>query len=159
MEFGHRALGNRSILADPRKKEMKDIINSKVKFREEYRPFAPSILGSHLKDYFDAADITSYDFMIETLNAKPLAKESVPAVVHEDGTSRVQTVSEVMNGRFYNLINEFYKITNCPMLLNTSFNLNGMPIVLNFNDAINCFVNSEIDYLVVGDNLIWKLVP
>lgn len=156
MEFGHRALGNRSILADPRNKNIKNIINSKVKFREDYRPFAPSIMCPHLSDYFESDSHDSYEFMIETLKAKERAINLTPAVVHEDGTSRVQCVSKNANELFYNLINEFYKLTGCPMVLNTSFNLNGMPIVLSFSDAIECFVNSEIDYLVVENRLIWK---
>jgi carbamoyltransferase len=156
MEFGHRSLGNRSILADPRKTNMKNTINNKIKYREDYRPFAPSIINAYLDQYFEEAHQLSYNFMIETLNAKAEAKQLMPAVVHEDGTSRVQSISRKENELYFNLLEEFYKLTGCPALLNTSFNLNGMPIVLSFKDAIDCFVNSEIDYLVVEDKILWK---
>lgn len=156
MEFGHRALGNRSILSDPRKKEMKALINSKVKYREDFRPFAPSVLDFKVSEYFKTTENENYNFMVETLDAFPSALALVPAVIHEDGTSRIQSVSRKSNEQFYNLIFEFYQLTNCPMLLNTSLNINGMPIVLSFKNAIECFINSELDYLVVEDVLIWK---
>ena len=155
MEFGHRSLGNRSILGDPRKKEMKDIINEKVKFREPYRPFAPSFPAEKLHDYFHARQ-NHFPFMIETLKAREVTKHLAPAIVHEDGTSRVQTVSESENPKFYELLMEFYKLTDCPILLNTSFNINGMPIVLNADDAVDCFLKTEMDYLVIGEHLLWK---
>ena len=155
MEFGHRSLGNRSILGDPRDKKMKDIINEKVKFREPYRPFAPSFPEGKLQDFYQT-DKTSYPFMIETLHAKDVTKELAPAIVHEDGTSRVQTVSSLHSPEFYELLKEFYKLTDCPILLNTSFNINGMPIVLSVDDAIDCFMKTEMDYLVIKDYLLWK---
>ncbi|AUN96954.1 hypothetical protein DOM21_16980 [Bacteriovorax stolpii] len=155
MEFGHRSLGNRSILGDPRDKKMKDIINEKVKFREPYRPFAPSFPEGKLQDFYQT-DKTSYPFMIETLHAKDVTKELAPAIVHEDGTSRVQTVSSVHSPEFYELLKEFYKLTDCPILLNTSFNINGMPIVLSVDDAVDCFMKTEMDYLVIKDYLLWK---
>ena len=155
MEFGHRSLGNRSILGDPRNPLMKDIINEKVKFREPYRPFAPSILEDKLHDFY-FAERSTYPFMIETLRANDLAKKTAPAIVHADGTSRIQTVNQATNSKFYGLISEFSKITDCPMLLNTSFNVNGMPIVLDVKDAVDCFLKTEIDYLVIEDYLLWK---
>jgi carbamoyltransferase len=158
MEFGHRSLGNRSILGNPKQKEMKDIINHKVKLREAFRPFAPSILEEKLSEFFsiDQKFGTRYPFMIETVNAKESAKTMAPAIVHEDGTSRVQTVSRRENEKYYQLIEEFYHLTGCPMVLNTSFNINGMPIVRNVREALDCFEQTQIDYLVLNDYLIWK---
>lgn len=155
MEFGHRSLGNRSILGDPREPLMKDTINQKIKFREPYRPFAPSILKEKLHDFY-YADKANYPFMIETLKANESAKKMAPAIVHADGTSRIQTVDQISNPKFYGLISEFSKLTDCPMLLNTSFNVNGMPIVLTVQDAVDCFLKTEMDYLVIEDYLLWK---
>lgn len=154
MEFGHRSLGNRSILASPVEKGMKDIINRKVKLREPFRPFAPSILEEKIHEYFDGRG--SYPFMIETLTAHAVAREKTPAIVHEDGTSRIQTVSRKFNPYYYDLIKAFEEISLCPVLLNTSFNINGMPIVCSVQDAIECFKKTQIDYLVIEDTLIWK---
>ncbi len=154
MEFGHRALGNRSILASPQRKEMKDVINQKVKMREPFRPFAPSILEENVSDYFEGAGC--FPFMIETLNGRPQAKIMAPAIIHEDGTSRIQTVSKKDNPDFYELLKEFHGLTGCPILLNTSFNLNGMPVVCTAEDAMNCFKKTNIDFLVIEDVLIWK---
>lgn len=154
MEFGHRSLGNRSILASPREKSMKEIINQKIKMREPFRPFAPSVLAEKMPEYFEG--IGEYPFMIETLNALTIAKEEAPAIVHEDGTSRIQTVSKNENPYFYSLLSEFYSLTQCPILLNTSFNINGMPIVCSARDALDCFAQTQLDFLVVEDLLIWK---
>jgi len=158
MEFGHRSLGNRSILASAQDRHMKDIINEKIKMRESFRPFAPSILEEKALDYFELPQdsLKSFPFMIETFNARALAKEKTPAIVHKDGTSRIQTVSRETNPKFYELLKSFCQLTGSPLLLNTSFNINGMPIVLSIRDAIDCFDKTQLDYLVIDDYLIWK---
>jgi len=157
MEFGHRSLGNRSILASAQQKQMKDIINEKIKMRESFRPFAPSVLQEYAASYFEMTSSSkNFPFMIETFNARTSTKEGAPAIVHEDGTSRIQTVSAETNPKYYELLHSFYKLTGCPLLLNTSFNINGMPIVLSAGDAIDCFDKTHLDYLVIGDYLIWK---
>lgn len=152
MEFGPRALGNRSILADPRKAEMKEIINAKVKFRETFRPYAPVILAEYLNEYFDT-NINS-PFMTFAFKAYENKAKLIPAVIHVDNTSRVQSVSKKQNLRLWTLISEFKKITNIPVLLNTSFNVMGEPIVNTPEDALNCFDNSGINYLIIGNYLI-----
>jgi len=165
MEFGPRALGARSILGDPRSPEMQRKMNLKIKFRESFRPFAPSILEEHLGDWFDlkkpspymlmVADILNFHrtdtltsdenlFGIEKLN---VIRSKVPAVTHVDYSSRIQSVSRETNERYWELIYEFYKITSVPILVNTSFNVRGEPIVCTPEDAYNCFVKTEIDYL------------
>ncbi len=149
MEWGPRALGNRSILANPQKLEMKDIVNAKIKYREPYRPFAPSILEEYVGDYFEPAIKSPY--MLFALNVKPDKRHLIPAVTHVDGTARVQTVEKEANPRYWNLINEFKKLTGIAVLLNTSFNVKGEPIVCTPKDAIECFLNTEIDYLVLGN--------
>lgn len=154
MEFGHRSLGNRSILASPQNKLMKDMINQKIKLREPFRPFAPSVLVEKTQEYFNGRG--EFPFMIETLNALGPSKERAPAIVHEDGTSRIQTVSAVTGPYYHQLISEFYELTQCPILLNTSFNINGMPIVCSAKDALDCFKKTQIDFLVVENLLIWK---
>ncbi|ABJ75731.1 carbamoyltransferase family protein [Leptospira borgpetersenii] len=154
MEFGPRALGNRSIIADPRFEDMKDIVNEKVKFREAYRPFAPAILADHCKDYFEN-DYTS-PYMLLVYKARPFAKDKIPAVVHQDGTGRVQTVEKDINPRYYNIIEEFYKITNVPVIMNTSFNIKDEPIVCNPEDAVRCFLGTNIDALVLEDYIVKK---
>ncbi|RIU88533.1 carbamoyltransferase [Oceanobacillus picturae] len=154
MEFGPRALGNRSLLADPRGYEMRERINHLVKKREDYRPFAPSVLAEEAENWF-VLDKTSpaTDFMLMSFKAKDQHK--IPAVVHVDGTSRIQTVRKETNKKYYNLIKQFYEITRVPMVLNTSFNDNE-PIVCSPHDAINTFKKGEIDYLAIGDFLISK---
>lgn len=156
MEFGHRALGDRSIVADPRNPMMKDIINEKIKYREEYRPFAPSVLKEFAADYFYLDEKADYRFMIETVTAKDLCREKAPAIVHADNTARIQIVDKDSNPEYWDLIHCFYLLTGVPMILNTSLNLNGMPIVLEQEDAIKCLVNSDLDYLIIEDVLIWK---
>ena len=150
-EFGPRALGNRSILSDPRDKEMKDKLNSKVKFREEFRPFAPSVLEEFSQEYFDLE--CDSPFMLLVAKVK---KDSIPAVTHIDGTARIQTVSKEQNAKYYRLIQEFFNITGIPVLLNTSFNVKGEPIVETPEEAILCFLDTGIDYLVIGNYLIEK---
>ena len=147
-EFGPRALGHRSIMVDPRTAAMKDILNERVKFREAYRPFAPIVLKDHALDYFDFDDS---DFMLFVAKGTDRAIKEVPAVIHVDGTARMQTVTEG-NEPFYSTLNHFYKMTGTPVLLNTSFNVAGEPIVETPEDAIRCFLGTSIDILYL-DNL------
>ncbi|WP_156957502.1 carbamoyltransferase family protein [Hippea jasoniae] len=154
MEFGQRALGNRSILANPSIKDMKEKINSAVKFREKFRPFAPAIIDEFGDEYFE--DYVYTPFMEKILKFKESAAEKVPAVVHNDKTGRVQSVTKNNNERFYNLIEHFYKKTGIPLLLNTSFNLAGEPIVQSPKDAIRTFFTSGLDVLVLGNHVVGK---
>lgn len=156
MEFGQRALGNRSILADPRNPEMKDHINRAVKFREGFRPFAPAILQECLSEYFDVPANCESPYMERAFVFRNDKRSQVPAVVHEDGTGRVQTVSQEANAIFYDLISSFHRLTGVPILLNTSLNLNGEPIVANPTDAIRSFSTSGMDCLVIGRFLLEK---
>jgi carbamoyltransferase len=151
MEFGARALGNRSILADPRDHEIKNILNLKIKRRESFRPFAPSILKESVKDWFDTED--DIPFMSKVYKIKNEKKDLVSAVVHIDGTCRLQTVDGKYNQDFCNLIKEFYKLTNVPIILNTSFNENE-PIVRNPEQAIDCFLRTKMDYLVIENFIL-----
>lgn len=153
-EFGPRALGNRSILADPRRHDMKDILNARVKFRESFRPFTPSALAERATEYFDM-DVDS-PFMLLAPSVKSGKGELIPAVTHVDGTARLQTVTERENRHYYRLIRAFEKRTEIPMVLNTSFNIAGEPIVETPEDALNCFKNTEIDLLGIGDYIISK---
>jgi len=154
MEFGPRALGNRSIITAPYPAEMKDILNSRVKHRESYRPFAPSILREKCSEYFDSDHESPY--MLLAYNTHLQKRESVAAIVHVDGTGRVQTVTEETNPRYYRLISEFEKLTGRPVILNTSFNVRGEPIVCEPEDAIKCFLKTKMDYLILGDYVIDK---
>jgi len=151
MEIGPRALGARSIVVDPRRKEMKDILNERIKRREPFRPFAPSILEEYVGEYFE--NPAKEPFMQRVLRVKPEKRDLIPAVVHIDGTGRLQTVSEKTNPKYYNLIKEFYKITNIPLVLNTSFNENE-PIVLSPEEAIDCFLRTKMDLLVMENWLV-----
>lgn len=153
-EYGPRALGNRSILADPRQIEMKDKINQEVKFREDFRPFAPSILHEHADKYFE--DYQESPYMDKTLKIREEMREQVAAVCHVDGTGRLQTVKAEWNLRFYSLINSFYQQTQVPILLNTSFNIMGKPMVHTLEDAISVLLTTGLDSLVVNDYLICK---
>lgn len=151
-EFGPRALGNRSILADPRPAFNKLLINKMVKKREAYRPFAPSVLEERLHEFFDVPpDRAEFPFMIFVLKVREQMRELLGAVTHVDGTARVQTVSRKDNPKYWELIHEFQKLTGIPILLNTSFNNNAEPIVDSVEDAIVCFLTTGLDYLVVGD--------
>ena len=152
-EWGPRALGNRSILADARNPEIKDILNKKIKLRESFRPFAPAVLEEFANTYFDINYPSP--FMLNVVNGKKIAKESVPAVVHVDNTCRVQTVSKSDNYHFYNLISEFNKLTGVPIILNTSFNENE-PIVLNPDHAFDCFRRTSMDCLVLENWVITR---
>ena len=153
-EFGPRALGNRSILAIPNPSKIKDIINKKVKFRENFRPFAPAILEEHCAKYFEINQVSEH--MLIACNVKPKMKKYISATVHVDNTSRVQTVTRNSNQKFYNLLKSMYKKTKIPVLLNTSFNIKGQPIVNSPNDALLCFIKHDIDYLFIGDYILKK---
>jgi carbamoyltransferase len=174
MEFGPRALGNRSIIADPRSPIMQKKLNLKVKYRESFRPFAPSILQEDLSEWFDMNVNSPYMLMvasvkksktiamtneqkelfgIEKLNIK---RSTIPAVTHVDYSSRIQTVNEDTNNKYYRLIKKFKEITNCPVVINTSFNVRGEPIVNTPFDAFNCFMGTELDKLVIGNCYLQK---
>ena len=174
MEFGPRALGGRSILADPRSEKMQKELNLKIKFRESFRPFAPSVLREDVNDWFEldcdspymllVADVkkekqikmTENDenlFGIEKLNVK---RSSIPSITHVDYSARIQTVHKETNPRYYELIKEFKKITNCPVLVNTSFNVRGEPIVCSVEDAFNCFMGTNLDILIIEDFTLFK---
>ena len=174
MEFGPRALGGRSILADPRSEKMQKVLNLKVKFRESFRPFAPSVLREEVKNWFDldcdspymllvsevkkSLQIPMNDnqknlFGIDKLNIK---RSNIPAVTHVDYTARVQTVHEETNKRYYDLIKEFNNLTSCPVLVNTSFNIRGEPIVNTIEDAFKCFMGTDLDLLVCENFILYK---
>jgi carbamoyltransferase len=153
-EFGPRALGSRSILTAPFPAEMKDILNKRVKHRESFRPFAPVVLREKMSEYFDF-DYPS-PFMLLVFDVKPDKRSMIPAVTHVDNSGRVQTVTKEENGIFYDLVVAFDKITGIPVILNTSFNIQGMPIVNSPDDALHCFYSTEMDYLVLGDYLVSK---
>ena len=174
MEFGPRALGARSIIANPRSKEMQRNLNLKIKYRESFRPFAPSILREELNHWFEldcdspymmlVADIKKEIqipmkeseeslFGIEKLN---VIRSSIPAVTHVDYSARIQTVHEKTNKRYFKLLKKFKEITNCPILVNTSFNVRGEPIVCSVTDAFNCFMGTELDLLVCENFILYK---
>ena len=175
MEFGPRALGGRSILGDPRSPNMQKNLNLKVKYRESFRPFAPSILAEDINDWFDINTISPYMLMvsnvknekcipmtesdknlfgIDKLNVK---RSSVPAITHVDYSARIQTVHKHTNPKYYDLISKFKEITGCPILVNTSFNVRGEPIVNTPEDAFNCFMGTELDKLVIGNYYLDKM--
>lgn len=149
-ESGNRALGNRSILADPRNPEIKNIINRTIKKREDFRPFAPSVLEEHYQEFFDTNQPSPFMSRIV-----PVKSNKIPGVTHVDGTARIQTVTREFNQRFYDVINEFYKITGIPMLLNTSFNCQE-PVVETPQQALHTFLNTELDILVINDYVVRK---
>jgi carbamoyltransferase len=153
-EFGPRALGNRSILADPRKGEMKDQLNARVKFRQAFRPFAPIVLAERANEVFECE--AESPFMLVAAHVRPEWRERVPAIVHVDGTARIQTVRREHNERLYRLLQEFDKLTGVPVLLNTSFNIRGQPIVETPQDAVECFLSTGMDCLALHDMLITK---
>lgn len=156
MEFSHRALGNRSILADPRNSKMKDLVNKAIKFRESFRPFAPAVLDSEAYKIFDMKKNDKIYFMEKAVKVRTFWRKKIPAITHIDNTARVQTVMKSINPLFYDLISEFNKITKVPILLNTSFNLNGEPIVCTPRDAIRTFFSCGLDILVLGEFIIKK---
>ena len=153
-EFGPRALGNRSILASPNPIQTKDHINKNVKFREYFRPFAPSILEEQATNYFNINQKSEY--MLVAFDVKLKMKKKISATVHVDNTCRVQTVSSKSNQKFYDLLKKMYEKTKNPVLLNTSFNVKGQPIVNSPEDAIKCFLKYKIDFLFIGDYILKK---
>ena len=158
-EWGPRALGNRSILADPRRAEMKEVVNTKVKFREPFRPFAPAVLEERARDYFDLPQrdrIFPAEYMLLVAPVLADKQAQLPAVTHVDGTSRLQTVRRDVNPRFHRLIELFGEATGVPVLLNTSFNLRGEPMVNTPENALATFAHSDIDALVMGNVLVEK---
>ncbi|HKY09483.1 MAG TPA: carbamoyltransferase [Candidatus Binatia bacterium] len=158
-EWGPRALGHRSILADPRRPEMKDVVNTKIKFREPYRPFAPSVLEDRASEFFDLASPERHypnRFMLYVVDVKDGAKPGLPAITHVDGSARLQTVRRDTSPLYYRLIEKFGEATGTPVLLNTSFNLRGEPIVTTPADALKTFYNSGLDFLVLGNRIIGK---
>ncbi len=153
-EFGPRALGNRSILADPGRADMKDLLNSKVKFREPFRPYAPSVIQEECGNYFSSSVPSPY--MLRAYQTLEDKRDALCAVTHVDGSARVQTVSEEQNPRYHRLIVELGKITGVPVVLNTSFNIRSEPIVNSVEDALKCLFTTGLDALVVGDILVIK---
>jgi len=174
MEFGPRALGSRSIIADPRSKFMQKQLNLKVKYRESFRPFAPSILNEHVSEWFAHKDTSPYMllvadvkeekrlvmndeqkslFGIEKLN---VPRSAVPAITHVDYSARIQTVHADTNPKYHAVITHFNELTGCPLVVNTSFNVRGEPIVCSPEDAFKCFMGTELDVLAVGDFLLFK---
>ena len=153
-EFGPRALGHRSILADPRKKNLQKFINNKVKFREDFRPFAPAVLEDRVSDIFEFSGTSPY--MIVVAPIKEQWKETLSGIVHVDGSCRIQTVNNGWNDRFFDLLKEFARQTGIPVLLNTSFNCKGMPIIETPSQALNYFFTCELDFLILGDFVVSK---
>ena len=174
MEFGPRALGARSILGDPRSDKMQKNLNLKVKFRESFRPFAPSILREDLSTWFDISVDSPYMLLVANINSDKkiemnneqkklfgidklnIKRSEIPAVTHVDYSARVQTVTKDTNNSYYDLISKFKEKTGCPVLVNTSFNVRGEPIVNTPTDAFNCFMGTELDYLVIGNCILDK---
>ena len=174
MEFGPRALGGRSILADPRSEKMQKELNLKIKFRESFRPFAPSVLREEVLEWFDLDYDSPYMLLVSDVNKKKqiemsdkdrnlfgidklnIKRSSIPAVTHVDYSARIQTVHRETNPRYYELLKEFKKNTNCPVLVNTSFNVRGEPIVCSIKDAFNCFMGTNLDILVIEDFILFK---
>jgi carbamoyltransferase len=169
MEFGPRALGARSILGDPRSSEMQKNLNLKVKYRESFRPFAPSILREDLSEWFDMNEESPYMLLVTNINKNKIIemneeqkklfgidklnikRSEIPAVTHVDYSARVQTVHEKTNKKYFKLIQKFKEKTKCPIIVNTSFNVRGEPIVNTPADAFNCFMGTNLDKLVIGD--------
>jgi carbamoyltransferase len=174
MEFGPRALGSRSIIADPRSKNMQKDLNIKVKFRESFRPFAPSVLIEDAKNWFDLETVSPYMLLVTNIKKKHqiemtkenkllfgidklnVSRSSIPAVTHIDYSARIQTVHKETNYKYYNLIKRFKDMTGCPILVNTSFNVRGEPIVCSIEDAYNCFIGTNIDILVCNNFVLYK---
>jgi carbamoyltransferase len=158
-EWGPRALGHRSIIADPRREEMKDLVNTKIKFREPYRPFAPSVLEERASEFFALAEPERHypnRFMLYVVDVKAEAKAKLPAITHVDGSARLQTVRADSAPLYHRLIERFGQATGVPVLLNTSFNLRGEAIVTSPADALKTFYNSGLDFLVLGNCLVAK---
>ena len=174
MEFGPRALGSRSIIADPRSETMQKNLNLKIKFRESFRPFAPSIISEDLPEWFDLDSDSPYMLLVGNVNKSirsnitenqkklfgidklNIKRSSIPAVTHIDYSSRIQTVHKETNLKYYKLLKNFKEITKCPILVNTSFNVRGEPIVCTTKDAYRCFMGTELDILVCGNIILYK---
>jgi carbamoyltransferase len=173
MEFGPRALGARSIIADPRNPAMQSLINLKIKFREGFRPFAPSVLESRARDYFEIDGESPYMLIVAPVvesRRKPMEvagekwgidvlnipRSDIPAVTHLDYSARIQTVSQERTPLYHEMIAEFAAITGCPLVVNTSFNVRGEPIVCSPSDAYRCFMRTHLDYLVIGSFILAK---
>lgn len=154
MEMGPRALGSRSILANPSNPDMKDILNAKIKHRELFRPFAPSLLNDRKHDFFEISVESPY--MLYTVFVKENKQKHLPAITHVNGTARIQTVTPEQNQLYYDLISEFEKIVGIPVIINTSFNVRGEPIVCTPHDAFNCFMKTDMDVLVLGNFIVVK---
>ena len=174
MEFGPRALGNRSILGDPRSPTMQKNLNLKVKYRESFRPFAPSVLREEVSKWFNINDDSPYMLLVSDLieekkikmnenekklfgiNKLNIKRSDIPAVTHVDYSARIQTVEKKINSKYYSLLKKFYDKTKCPVLVNTSFNVRGEPMVNTPKDAFNCFMGTELDVLVIGNCFLKK---
>jgi carbamoyltransferase len=174
MEFGPRALGSRSILGDPRSDKMQKNLNLKVKYRESFRPFAPSVLREELSEWFDMNVDSPYMLFVSNINSKKkiemtdkqkklfgidklnIKRSEIPAITHVDYSARIQTVSKTYNKRYYDLISKFKEKTGCPLVVNTSFNVRGEPIVNSPTDAFNCFMGTDLDYLIIGNSILDK---
>ncbi len=157
MEFGPRALGNRSIIANPCNPEMKKILNEKVKHRESFRPFAPAVCKENAVQFFECSPLQKpAEFMLMTFPVKKEFEKKIPSAIHVDNTSRIQAIDKKNNELYYNLIKEFEKFSGIPILINTSFNVKGEPIVCSPQDALNCFMKTEIDFLILEKYLIEK---
>jgi carbamoyltransferase len=156
-ELGPRALGQRSILCDPRRPDGKSILNRRVKMREPFRPFAPAVILEEAKNWFEFDGTTPESpFMLRVCEVNPQRKDEVPAIVHADGTGRLQTLTPRANGRFYELVKRFHERTGVPMVLNTSFNRMGQPIVETPADAIECLLSTGLDCCVFEDRIVFK---
>jgi carbamoyltransferase len=172
MEFGPRALGGRSIIADPRSAKMQSVLNLKIKFRESFRPFAPSVLREHVGEWFALDDDSPYMLLVADVDAAKqvpmpesaaalwgidklnVPRSSVPAITHVDYSARIQTVRREINGLYYDIIRAFYARTGCPVMVNTSFNVRGEPIVCTPEDAVRCFRRTEMDVLVLENFIL-----
>ena len=174
MEFGPRALGARSIIADPRSEKMQKILNLKIKFRESFRPFAPSVIRENVSDWFELNADSPYMLLVADINKSiriettkeekglfgieklKVKRSNIPAVTHVDYSARIQTVHKETNPKYYKLLQEFMKITKCPVIINTSFNVRGEPIVCNIENAYSCFMGTDLDILVCEDIVLFK---
>jgi carbamoyltransferase len=174
MEFGPRALGARSIIGDARSPKMQSVMNLKIKFRESFRPFAPSVLNEYVSDYFEVDRPSPYMLLVAYVRPKrrkrmteaeqqlwgtdklKIVRSEIPAITHVDYSARLQTVHEDTNPLYHNVIKAFYELTGCPVIVNTSFNVRGEPIVCSPQDAYTCFMRTEMDYLVMGNHILDK---
>jgi carbamoyltransferase len=174
MEFGPRALGGRSIIGDPRNPEMQSVMNLKIKYRESFRPFAPSVLAEKVSDYFELAQASPYMLIVADvqdplripltpaqqelfgIEKLKIPRSQLPAITHVDNSARIQTVHRDTNPRYYQLLQQFEQLTGCGVLVNTSFNVRGEPIVCTPIDAYRCFMRTEMDYLVIENVVLAK---